>query len=109
MNVSRIAAGIAIAIALASCVGRERSAATPVFAQAYGLGCTACHTQVPVLNAFGATCSMHRIIDAIERSSAEGVSVRIPRSRAPSNQRWTTCRETRARNGLQFTSNAMLG
>jgi hypothetical protein len=34
-------------------VGRERSAATPVFAQAYGLGCTACHTQMPTLNAFG--------------------------------------------------------
>jgi len=32
---------------------RERAMATPVFAQAYGLGCTACHTQMPELNAFG--------------------------------------------------------
>jgi hypothetical protein len=34
-------------------VGREPAAATPVFAQAYGLQCTACHTQMPELNAFG--------------------------------------------------------
>jgi hypothetical protein len=34
-------------------VGRESPSATPVFAQAYGLGCTACHTQMPTLNAFG--------------------------------------------------------
>jgi hypothetical protein len=49
----KFAVGIALAIALASSLGRERAAATPVFAQAYGLGCTACHAQVPVLNAFG--------------------------------------------------------
>ena len=34
-------------------VGREPVSATPVFAQAYGLACTACHTQMPMLNAFG--------------------------------------------------------
>ena len=34
-------------------VVRERAMATPVFAQAYGLSCTACHTQMPILNAFG--------------------------------------------------------
>jgi hypothetical protein len=34
-------------------VGREQPAATPVFAEAYGLNCTACHTQMPELNAFG--------------------------------------------------------
>ncbi len=32
---------------------RDRAMATPVFAQAYGLSCTACHTQMPMLNAFG--------------------------------------------------------
>jgi hypothetical protein len=32
---------------------RDRADATPVFAQAYGLACTACHTQMPELNAFG--------------------------------------------------------
>lgn len=34
-------------------VGRQTPTATPVFAQAYGLSCSACHTQMPILNAFG--------------------------------------------------------
>jgi len=53
MRSSRFALALAAAIALASFAGRDRATATPVFAQAYGLGCTACHAQVPVLNAFG--------------------------------------------------------
>jgi hypothetical protein len=40
-------------LALALSAGGQRAMATPVFAQAYGLNCTACHTQMPVLNAFG--------------------------------------------------------
>jgi hypothetical protein len=44
---------LALVAALVAFAGRERATATPVFAQAYGLACTACHTQVPVLNAFG--------------------------------------------------------
>ena len=31
----------------------RKADATPIFAQAYGLKCTACHLQVPILNAFG--------------------------------------------------------
>ena len=53
MRSSRFALALAAAIALASFAARDRATATPVFAQAYGLGCTACHAQVPVLNAFG--------------------------------------------------------
>jgi hypothetical protein len=46
------AAVSAIALLLVLVV-RERAMATPVFAQAYGLSCTACHTQMPELNGFG--------------------------------------------------------
>jgi hypothetical protein len=46
-------ARIALLVVLLLFAARERAGATPVFAQAYGLSCTACHTQVPVLNAFG--------------------------------------------------------
>jgi hypothetical protein len=52
-RMQRIAAGTIVAIALVTFVVRDRASATPVFAQAYGLACTACHAQVPVLNAFG--------------------------------------------------------
>ncbi len=45
-----VTVGIALVVALAP--GRP-AIATPVFAQAYGLSCTACHTQMPALNAFG--------------------------------------------------------
>jgi hypothetical protein len=48
-----IVVGISLVASLLLPGGRERAAATPVFAQAYGLNCTACHTQMPVLNAFG--------------------------------------------------------
>jgi hypothetical protein len=50
---SALVAGILVAIALVLGAGREPASATPVFAQAYGLSCTACHTQMPVLNSFG--------------------------------------------------------
>jgi len=50
---TRLAAGISLVAALLATVGGRRAMATPVFAQAYGLNCTACHTQMPVLNAFG--------------------------------------------------------
>ncbi len=46
-------AGISLVVWLVASVGRERPSATPVFAQAYGLNCTVCHTQMPTLNAFG--------------------------------------------------------
>ncbi len=52
-SASLYALGIALMSVLVLCVGRERALATPVFAQAYGLSCTVCHTQMPVLNAFG--------------------------------------------------------
>ncbi len=45
--------GISLMIWLVLSVGRERPSATPVFAQAYGMNCTVCHTQMPTLNAFG--------------------------------------------------------
>jgi len=45
--------GISLMVWLVLSVGRERPSATPVFAQAYGLNCTVCHTQMPTLNAFG--------------------------------------------------------
>jgi hypothetical protein len=45
--------GVSLVAWLVVSVGRERPAATPVFAQAYGLNCTVCHTQMPTLNAFG--------------------------------------------------------
>jgi hypothetical protein len=44
---------VAVVALLLVLVVRERVLATPVFAQAYGLACTACHTQMPMLNAFG--------------------------------------------------------
>jgi hypothetical protein len=53
LSAALFAVGIALVASLVLPAGRERAAATPVFAQAYGLGCTACHTQMPVLNAFG--------------------------------------------------------
>lgn len=46
-------AGVSVVALLLVLVVRERAMATPVFAQAYGLACTACHTQMPMLNAFG--------------------------------------------------------
>jgi hypothetical protein len=51
--ISRIVAVLSVALALVVFAARERASATPVFAQAYGLSCSACHAQVPVLNAFG--------------------------------------------------------
>jgi hypothetical protein len=45
--------GILLGATMVVSVGRECAMATPVFAQAYGLSCTACHTQMPELNAFG--------------------------------------------------------
>jgi hypothetical protein len=48
-----LTAGILLVASLVISVGRKAPTATPVFAQAYGLGCTACHTQMPILNAFG--------------------------------------------------------
>ena len=57
MSFRRAHALLAFAIFIvAACilsVGRARAMATPVFAQAYGLSCSACHTQMPMLNAFG--------------------------------------------------------
>jgi hypothetical protein len=44
---------VSLLVSLVLSVGRERLTATPVFAQAYGLNCSACHTQMPTLNAFG--------------------------------------------------------
>jgi hypothetical protein len=52
-RLSRSIICVSLVAALVAFAGRERASATPVFAQAYGLGCTACHAQVPVLNAFG--------------------------------------------------------
>jgi hypothetical protein len=40
-------------LGLFASAGSRSALATPVFAQAYGLNCTACHTQMPALNAFG--------------------------------------------------------
>jgi hypothetical protein len=48
-----LAARIAVLLMLMVFAGARPAMATPVFAQAYGLSCTACHTQVPALNAFG--------------------------------------------------------
>jgi hypothetical protein len=45
--------GVLVVALLLLLVVRERAMATPVFAQSYGLACTACHTQMPLLNAFG--------------------------------------------------------
>ncbi len=42
-----------VVAALLVFAGADRAMATPVFAQAYGLSCSACHTQMPMLNAFG--------------------------------------------------------
>jgi hypothetical protein len=47
------AAGLLALVALVALVGARSASATPVFAQATGLNCTACHTQMPALNAFG--------------------------------------------------------
>jgi hypothetical protein len=51
--IAPLAAGMALMAGLVLSVGSGPAVATPVFAQAYGLSCTACHTQMPVLNAFG--------------------------------------------------------
>jgi len=48
-----IAAGTIVAIALVTFVVRDRASATPVFAQAYGLACPACHAQVKLAFSFG--------------------------------------------------------
>jgi hypothetical protein len=45
-RVQMIAAGTIVAIALVTFVVRDRPPAMPVFAQAYGLACTACQVQV---------------------------------------------------------------
>jgi len=45
--------GTSLVTALLMLAVREPAMATPVFAQAYGLSCTVCHTQMPMLNAFG--------------------------------------------------------
>jgi hypothetical protein len=45
---------IAIFIVLTSCfAAMQRADAMPPFAQAYGMDCNTCHTQVPALNAYG--------------------------------------------------------
>lgn len=45
---------IAIAVVIAFAMGMSQRAETmPVFAQAYGVKCSVCHTQVPALNAYG--------------------------------------------------------
>lgn len=48
-----VAFAVSVVAAAVMFAGADRASATPVFAQAYGLGCTACHTQMPMLNAFG--------------------------------------------------------
>ena len=48
--------GLAIAAACAAAAffgGQQRAEAMPVFAQAYGVKCSVCHTQVPALNTYG--------------------------------------------------------
>ncbi len=46
--------GLLVVLLSLAIPGRSRIAsATPVFANAYGVQCTTCHTQVPILNAFG--------------------------------------------------------
>ncbi len=42
-----------LAVIISFCLRAEPALATPVFAQAYGLKCTACHTQMPFLNSYG--------------------------------------------------------
>ncbi len=44
---------MAVLLSLVAPGGTRIASATPVFAQAYGCQCTTCHTQVPILNAFG--------------------------------------------------------
>jgi hypothetical protein len=48
-----IAAFAAVAASLVFGERSEPASSTPVFAQAYGLQCSACHTQMPFLNSFG--------------------------------------------------------
>ena len=48
-----VAFGVALLAAMVVSIGSQRAAATPVFAQAYGVACITCHTQMPMLNAFG--------------------------------------------------------
>ncbi len=51
-NLSRIAA-VAIATVALSFLLEQRAEAMPPFAQAYGVKCNVCHTQVPALNTYG--------------------------------------------------------
>ncbi|MBV8244678.1 MAG: hypothetical protein JOZ38_02025 [Candidatus Eremiobacteraeota bacterium] len=44
---------IALAIAAMTVLARGAASAMPIFAQAYGLKCSVCHTQVPALNDYG--------------------------------------------------------
>lgn len=54
MSVRRISAAIALAAAAIAFFGwQQRVEAMPVFAQAYGVKCSVCHTQVPALNTYG--------------------------------------------------------
>jgi hypothetical protein len=48
-----LACSVAILTSLLLPARARQAEATPVFAQAYGLKCTACDLQVPILNAFG--------------------------------------------------------
>jgi hypothetical protein len=50
--VRRLAIAIVCAVAVLV-AARERAVAMPPFAQAYGVQCSTCHTQVPTLNAYG--------------------------------------------------------
>lgn len=48
----RAAAALVFAVGVVLCAARP-AAAMPPFAQAYGVKCSVCHTQVPALNAYG--------------------------------------------------------
>jgi hypothetical protein len=53
MNAQMRGAGyVLLAVILAAAAG-ARASAMPVFAKAYGVQCSVCHTQVPALNAYG--------------------------------------------------------
>jgi hypothetical protein len=44
---------LAVLLSLAIPGGRRIASAVPIFAQSYGVTCNTCHTQMPILNAFG--------------------------------------------------------
>jgi len=54
----------------AAFLGASRAQAMPTFAQAYGLSCNACHTQVPGLNSYG------RYVQRTMYSSLDAATVR---------------------------------